>query len=276
MNQERLRRIRNIQSADWYETIVMRPLAIAFLVVFADVKVLTPNRATTLSNLFKLGGAALIPWGNYTHMVIGVVLIQIGVFWDHVDGQLARYRRSFSAFGSFYDKISDGITWTVVVLAIGWLAFEQTGDPLMLVLTGLGSSAQLVMGYMKWVYEHAAVGLAWHQAKADPAPHIAKRTKAPKFSDPPVRSRSDWLRWFAVRMAQVVRFQEMDLYFWAGLFLILDRAMWLVWLLVITQGAMMLYMLVKRMFMLRDLDRELGPLRAATEQSVKNEAPSAD
>ncbi len=261
MNQERLKRIRNIQSTDWYETLVMRPLTIAFLVVFADWKILTPNRATTLSNLFKLAAAALIPFGDFPMIVAAAILLQIGVFWDHVDGQLARYRRSFSAFGLFYDKTSDGITWTVIAFAIGWLAFERSGNGLMLVLAGIGSSSQLIMGYMKWVYENEANGLAWYRAKTDPDSQIAARTRPPKLSEPPARSRRQWLRWFAVSMMGIVRFQEMDLYFWAGLLLLLDQPIWLTWLLAISQGAMMVYMLVKRMLMVAALDRELGPLR---------------
>ena len=60
MDQDRLRRIRNFQSTDWYPALFIRPLSILVMLVIADWRFLTPNRLTTIANLGKLGACALI------------------------------------------------------------------------------------------------------------------------------------------------------------------------------------------------------------------------
>src|SRR5205814_1234514 len=79
----------------------------------------TPNLLTTLANLAKLAGAALILPDRHGPTIAAVVLLQFGLLFDHLDGTLARYRRTGTAFGAFYDKLSDAITWLPICLAIG-------------------------------------------------------------------------------------------------------------------------------------------------------------
>src|SRR5512134_1839915 len=109
MNRERLQRIRNFQSEDWYPALVIRPLTIGIMLVIADWKFLTPNRVTTIANIFKLGAAWAIL--DRSLWIWAAVLLQLGLIFDHLDGTIARYRRAFTKLGSFYDKVSDMVTW---------------------------------------------------------------------------------------------------------------------------------------------------------------------
>lgn len=223
MDRERLKRIRNFQSDDWYPALIVRPITILVMLVIADWKFLTPNRLTTVANLCKLAAAALfIPeWGD--HVVLGVVLLQLGVLFDHLDGTMARYRRTFTVFGSFYDKSSDIITWFVITTAVGWRGMHEAGDPLMLVLAQGSAACNAVRGYMKWLITSEV----YKRQDAQTAP--------PKISEPPVRSARDWVRWFVKMSWQFYRFEEMDLFFWVGLGLLINEVELLCWLLLLSQ-----------------------------------------
>src|SRR4051812_33735710 len=126
MNRERLKRIRNFQSQDWYPAIVIRPITILVMLVIADWQFLTPNRLTTVANLVKLVALYLILQPD--HWILAVIMLQLGILFDHLDGTLARYRGTFTKFGSFYDKVSDILTWNALVLATGWQAERMTGE----------------------------------------------------------------------------------------------------------------------------------------------------
>ncbi len=248
MDRERLRRIRNWQSQDWYPAIFLRPLSILIMLVIADWKVLTPNRLTTLANLSKLGATALLV-PSVEHRVaqalgisptasvaLIVVLLHLGAIFDHLDGTVARYRGTFTIFGSFYDKASDIVTWSAMSLALSWRAYVHTGDALTIILIDGSAFALAVRGYMKWVANSEAEKLRWLRAKADPTAAVTRATRPPQISTPPERTPAQWVTWFFRSWSKIVLFEEMDLFFWVSLGLVLDRLDLLAWLLFVSQG----------------------------------------
>jgi phosphatidylglycerophosphate synthase len=242
MDRERLRRIRNWQSSEFYARLVMRPLSILVMLVVADWKWLTPNLVTTLANVAKIAGAVLIVIDHHEHVIAAAILLQVGLLLDHLDGTIARYRRCGTTFGAFYDKVSDAVTWLAITGAIGWAAYRDHGDVLM-PIAALGSAyALLVLGYMKWIVA-AASAVARRQA---PMPQV--------IHEPPVRTPKQWATWFASSLARAFLFEEVDLYFWIGLGLVLNRLDLTVWLLAISQLVQLLVMLSKRALEARALD----------------------
>lgn len=236
MDRERLQRIRNWQSREWYAALVIRPLTIAVMLLVADWPWLTPNRVTTLSNLAKLAGAAMILSGDRTWLIAAALLLQLGLLLDHLDGTIARYRGTGTSFGSVYDKLSDAVTWLAVVAAIGWVAYERSGDGLLLLLSLASAYGLLLMGYSKWVLHAESEKRAWQLAESDPS-IVAARSSRPAPETPPSRTAGEWARWVGARLLGIVRFDEVDLFFWVGLGLVLDRLTLLVWLLGVTQVA---------------------------------------
>ncbi len=233
----RLRRIRNIQSSDFYSRLVMRPLSILMMLAVADWKWLTPNLVTSAATLSKIAGAIFLFTNHQTYLWEALILLQIGCLLDHVDGTLARYRRTGSAFGAFYDKVSDAVTWIVISGAVGWAAYKDTGDIRLPMLAMAAAYALLVLGYMKWI----VMAANRHSPATPPV-------------DPPARTPLQWGMWFGSSMLRAFLFEEIDLYFWIGVGLIVGRMDLLVWVLAVSQGAQLMIMMIKRGLQMRAID----------------------
>ncbi len=258
MDRARLDRLRNFQSSEWYAALVIRPLTIAVLYPFADARWLTPNRCTTVGNLAKLAAAVLILTPRWWWLA--AILLQVGVLFDHLDGTLARYRRAFTKLGSFYDKVSDMITWSAIVGAAGWQAMQQEAEPYYLALALASVVGMNVCGYMKWLAVAEAERVRWFEARLDPSAAIAARTRPIAVAPPPVRTRGEWLRWGFTMASRVWKFEEVDLWFWLGLALVIDQLPLVVWVLAVTQVAQMLIMLFIRTREVVRIDQRLREL----------------
>jgi choline kinase len=92
---------------------------------------LTPNQVTTASVLIGLLAAAAFATGERWGLIGGAVLLQLAFTTDCVDGQLARYTRTFSKLGAWLDSVFDR---TKEYLAFAGLAIgaSRMGDPVWL------------------------------------------------------------------------------------------------------------------------------------------------
>lgn len=257
MDRARLQRIRNFQSEDFYPALFMRPLTILVMLVIADWKFLTPNRLTTIANLVKLAGAWAI---LEEHWVWAIVLLNLGILFDHLDGTVARYRRTFTKLGSFYDKVSDMVTWWPITIAVGWVAYRQSGDAMYLVLVTSSATAMNIRAYMKWLMVAESERHRWFEAKADPATHIARRTAPIVIKPPPVRTAREWLAWFGSRASHIIWFEEMDLWMWLSIGIAIHRLDLVIWLFFITQVGGALFRIGSRLWEAHVLDRKLADL----------------
>ena len=68
---------------------------------------LTPSGVTLLSILFAVAAACAFWHASRPAMIGGAVLLYLGFVLDCVDGQLARYTRTFDPFGGWLDTMAD-------------------------------------------------------------------------------------------------------------------------------------------------------------------------
>jgi phosphatidylglycerophosphate synthase len=82
---------------------------------------LTPNIVTTFSMALGVASAAAFATGSRAGLIAGAVLLQVAFTFDCVDGQLARYTRTFSKLGAWLDSMFDRAKEYVVFagLALG-------------------------------------------------------------------------------------------------------------------------------------------------------------
>lgn len=98
-----------------------------YIARFAARRGWTPNQVTTVSLVIGLASGAAFATGSRAGLVAGAILLQIAFTTDCVDGQLARYTRTFSKLGAWLDSIFDRSKEYIAFagLAIG---AARTGD----------------------------------------------------------------------------------------------------------------------------------------------------
>jgi len=75
----------------------------------------TPNTLTTLSLIITLVGLYLY---TQNYLILGSLLYFLGYYFDCADGNYARTYKMQSNFGDYYDHISDGIKFLVLLYVI--------------------------------------------------------------------------------------------------------------------------------------------------------------
>jgi phosphatidylglycerophosphate synthase len=119
----------------------------------------SPNGVTTLSVAIGFAAAAAFATGDRAGLIAGAVLLQAAFTFDCVDGQLARYTRTFTKFGAWLDSIFDRTKEYAVFagLAIG---ASQGGDDVWL-LAGAALTLQTMRHSIDFSYpaaQHQAMG----------------------------------------------------------------------------------------------------------------------
>ncbi len=89
----------------------------------------SPNLITLGSIVLGCAAGAAICAGFPWHLQVAGVLIFSSAVLDCADGQLARLRKSSSAFGRMLDGVADLVVSTVVVGGGAWLVMRKYHDP---------------------------------------------------------------------------------------------------------------------------------------------------
>jgi phosphatidylglycerophosphate synthase len=251
---DRLARLRQKQETSFTPIFLHRPLAILFLIPTADVRWITPNGLTTVSILMRLVTAYLIlpeafygPEESPLTLWTAFALWHLGSVLDAMDGALARYRGLSTAFGRYYDKVSDRVISLALVLALALRPLAATGDVLPLILGAIYVSLTGTASVAKWIEIGILADLKVGGGAADP-----EETDAPK------RSLIDWAKYllWSARTAPVVT--EVDLPLWGSIALVTGLETWLFYYLGAFIVPYTLGALTVRALRLRRIDRERG------------------
>ncbi len=119
----------------------------------------TPNGVSTLSVVIGFVAAAAFATGERAWLVAGAVLLQVAFMLDCVDGQLARYTRTFTKFGAWLDSIFDRTKEYAVFAGLA-LGASQAGDDVWL-LAGAALTLQVMRHSIDFSYpaaQHQAMG----------------------------------------------------------------------------------------------------------------------
>jgi phosphatidylglycerophosphate synthase len=165
----------------------------------------TPNQVTTVSMLVGALAAIAFATGERLGLVAGAVLLQMAFTFDCVDGQLARYTRTFTKLGAWLDSIFDRSKEYLVFagLAIG---ASREGHAVW-TLAGAALTLQVVRHMSDFSFaamEHQTIAAAPQQPVADPwdgagpRPGQATGSTARKAVAPPpslaARTLASWRR----------------------------------------------------------------------------------
>jgi len=65
--------------------------------------------------------------GTKLSFLIGIIVLQLWYVLDHVDGEVARYRKSSSITGVYFDKFAHYLVHPSVFFCLGWGAYKSMG-----------------------------------------------------------------------------------------------------------------------------------------------------
>ena len=104
----------------------------------------TANQVTTASLFLGLLGILLFALPSKALFLTGVALLQIWYLLDHVDGQIARDRKTASLSGRFFDFMTHHIIHGTVFFSLGLYGYQKTGS-LFFVIWGFFSSFSIMI-----------------------------------------------------------------------------------------------------------------------------------
>ena len=98
---------------------ILRPLS--YYLTLPCLKLgISANQVTFIGILFGVAGWILLGMGSYLPMLIGVILIILYDICDVVDGNIARYKGTSSAYGAYLDDVVSGaIIMDIVPFTVG-------------------------------------------------------------------------------------------------------------------------------------------------------------
>ena len=112
---------------NWMVRYLLRDAAIPITWLLLHTPI-TANQVTLISLVVAIAGAfCLMGPGNFLFL-LGVLLLQLWYLLDHVDGQIARYRKTASLSGRFFDFLTHHIIHGIIFFVLGVHSFMVTGS----------------------------------------------------------------------------------------------------------------------------------------------------
>lgn len=124
----------------------LRPWALLLAKYLSKFKI-TANQVTLISFSCGILSAAFLLFSNFISNALSGISLWLYMFFDHVDGRLARLKKEQSSFGSYLDTITGLIAWNLVFLAISARLYIQTKNPLFLFLGAVYMFGDYIFNY---------------------------------------------------------------------------------------------------------------------------------
>ncbi|MCW2967308.1 MAG: CDP-alcohol phosphatidyltransferase, partial [Solirubrobacteraceae bacterium] len=131
---------------------------------------LSPNQVTVASLVLGVVAAAAFATGERWGLIAGAVLLQIAFTTDCVDGQLARYTRTFTPLGAWLDSTFDRLKEYVVFAGLG-IGAARMGAPVW-ALAGAALTLQTVRHAFDFSFaaaEHESMDVALQPPLTEPS-----------------------------------------------------------------------------------------------------------
>lgn len=106
-----------IQGNVWYARNFARKISIYFTKLLLYTRI-TANQTTFLFILIGIVAALLFIFGDCWHVLGGAIVLQLWYIFDHVDGEIARYRKQTSLTGVYLDCMAHFIVHPLVFMGI--------------------------------------------------------------------------------------------------------------------------------------------------------------
>ena len=137
----------------------------------------TPNQLTYLMTVFGVLAAPALLVPGIAGAVLGVVMVQLYLLLDCVDGEIARWKKQYSLNGVYLDRVGAYLTDAAVLTGFGLRAADLWGEGRIDWLWAfLGTLAAL--GAILIKAETDLVGVARHQTGKPPVQEAAAEMRS--------------------------------------------------------------------------------------------------
>jgi phosphatidylglycerophosphate synthase len=228
--------------ADWEFTSVLisRPIGAMLISLIDGFKWITPNLLTIAGFIsFLTSLYLLVCFPSLTFLIAGLLLIRL--VFDDMDGMLARYRGGGSNLGSYLDKITDVIGFFIYFNILGYIIYKQTHTIFPFLLANFATFSLLTTGYIKWVLNG--------MQKPESTSEVSESTP----SAPP-KKRPKWKIFLMLLLFRLPAINECDIFLISIILILTGKIHWLLYILAISQGLQVSFMLIKRGLQAHALD----------------------
>ena len=241
---KRYKLLKSRSAKDWWSATFGDPVSWIVLAIIADWKIITPNLLTFLTFISKIIASIFIAFGDRSMTIYGALLLQLGVLFDHMDGNLARYRNDITLKGGFLDRILDGTSILIIFCALSW-HLHVNGEPSYYLLIGpVVASFYLIICYMYWSYAYYEIKNFGNSKIVHPGTKSLKNNNISTF---------DYIK---SGQKKIFNFNHIDYYFWISFSIILGFTKWMLWVFFIIVGGKMIKRFKTRMGHLSKLDHK--------------------
>ena len=129
-----LRKICQDGHGSWFNRIV-RKVSIYFTWLFLHTRI-TPNQVSLSGLLTGMLAGLLFSFGKPLPMLIGVLVMNFVLIFDHVDGEIARYQKQTSIEGIYLDDLCFGIATVMIIMCFSY-GISQASDKILVPYMGL-------------------------------------------------------------------------------------------------------------------------------------------
>jgi phosphatidylglycerophosphate synthase len=127
----------------WHGIHIARPISIYITRLFLLWNI-SANTVTLLFTLIGIIAAVCFFLGTNKFMIIGALLLQFWYILDHVDGEIARYKKETSLTGVYFDRISHYIVQPLIFFALG-MGIYRNDNSLIYIMLGFLSGFSILM-----------------------------------------------------------------------------------------------------------------------------------
>ncbi|GGS42177.1 transferase [Streptomyces violaceus] len=160
----------------WMGRLYMREVSLRVDRYLVNTRV-TPNQLTYLMTVFGVLAAPALLVPGIAGAVLGVVMVQMYLLLDCVDGEIARWKKQYSLNGVYLDRVGAYLTDAAVLVGFGLRAADLWGSGRIDWLWAfLGTLAAL--GAILIKAETDLVGVARHQAGKPPVQETASEMRS--------------------------------------------------------------------------------------------------
>ncbi|QCD59531.1 CDP-alcohol phosphatidyltransferase family protein [Streptomyces hawaiiensis] len=160
----------------WMGRLYMREVSLRVDRYLVNTRV-TPNQLTYLMTVFGVLAAPALLVPGIAGAVLGVVMVQLYLLLDCVDGEIARWKKQYSLNGVYLDRVGAYLTDAAVLVGFGLRAADPWGSGRIDWLWAfLGTLAAL--GAILIKAETDLVGVARHQTGKPPVKEAAAEMRS--------------------------------------------------------------------------------------------------